>query len=147
MIQLYTYVYLFFFKFFSHSGYYTILESSLCYSVDPCCFLHLSLFIYYYFLILIFTLFYFAILYWFCHTLPWICHGCTWVPNPNPLQYSCLENFTNTRAWWATVQRVAKSRTPLNTHSIQSIIDSDIRRNQVGEARNPYYSIGNPNYH
>ena len=29
-----------------------------------------------------FTLFYFTILYWFCHTLTWIYHGCTWVPNP-----------------------------------------------------------------
>ena len=28
----------------------------------------------------IFTLFCFAILYWFCHTLTWTCHGCTWVP-------------------------------------------------------------------
>ena len=28
-------------------------------------------------------LFYFTILYWFCHTLTWICHGCTWVPNPH----------------------------------------------------------------
>ena len=36
------------------------------------------------FLILIFTLFYFTILYWFCHTLTWIGHGCTWVPNPEP---------------------------------------------------------------
>ena len=24
--------------------------------------------------------------------------------NGNPLQYSCLENFTNREAWWATVQ-------------------------------------------
>ena len=31
-----------------------------------------------------FTLFYFTILYWLCHTLTWICHGCTWVPNPEP---------------------------------------------------------------
>ena len=37
-----------------------------------------------YFSIFIFTLFYFAILYWFCHTLTWIHHGCTWVPNPEP---------------------------------------------------------------
>ena len=37
-----------------------------------------------FFLILIFTLFCFAILYWFCHTLTWIHHGCTWVPNPEP---------------------------------------------------------------
>ena len=32
------------------------------------------------FLICIFTLFYFTILYWFCHTLTWIHHGCTCVP-------------------------------------------------------------------
>ena len=38
----------------------------------------------YFFLILIFTLFYFTILHWFCHTLTWISHGCTWVPNPEP---------------------------------------------------------------
>jgi len=25
----------------------------------------------------------------------------------NPLQYSCLENFMDRGAWWATVQRVA----------------------------------------
>ena len=31
-----------------------------------------------------FTLFYFTILYWFCHTSTWIRHGCTWVPNPEP---------------------------------------------------------------
>ena len=30
-------------------------------------------------------LFYFTILYWFCHTLTWICHGCTCVPHPEPL--------------------------------------------------------------
>ena len=30
----------------------------------------------------IFTLFYFRILYWFCHTLTWICHGCIRAPNP-----------------------------------------------------------------
>ena len=29
---------------------------------------------------LLFFLFYFTILYWFCHTLTWICHGCTCVP-------------------------------------------------------------------
>ena len=34
-----------------------------------------------FFLILIFTLFYFTILYWFCHTLTWIHHGCTCVPH------------------------------------------------------------------
>ena len=34
-----------------------------------------------------FTLFYFTILYWFCHTSTWLCHGCTWVPNPEPLSH------------------------------------------------------------
>ena len=29
----------------------------------------------------------------------------------NPLQYSCLENLRDRRAWLATVHRVAKSRT------------------------------------
>ena len=36
------------------------------------------------FFFLIFTLFCFTILYWFCHTLTWISHGCTWVPIPEP---------------------------------------------------------------
>ena len=31
----------------------------------------------------------------------------------NPLQYGCLENPLDRRAWWATVQRVAKSWTRL----------------------------------
>ena len=31
--------------------------------------------------------------------------------NGNPLQYSCLENSMDRRAWWAIVHRVAKSRT------------------------------------
>ena len=37
-----------------------------------------------FFLILIFTLFYFTILYWFCHTLTWIHHGCTCDPKHEP---------------------------------------------------------------
>ena len=32
----------------------------------------------------------------------------------NPLQYSCLENPVDRRAWWATVHRVSKSWTRLN---------------------------------
>ena len=32
-----------------------------------------------------FTLFYFTILYWFCHTSAWIHYGCICVPNPEPL--------------------------------------------------------------
>ena len=34
----------------------------------------------------------------------------------NPLQYSCLENPMDKGAWWATVHRVAKSRTRLSRH-------------------------------
>ena len=33
-------------------------------------------------LFFIFYIFYFTILYWFCHTSTWICHGWTTVPNP-----------------------------------------------------------------
>ena len=33
--------------------------------------------------------------------------------NANPLQYSCLENFMDRGAWWATVHEVAKSQTQL----------------------------------
>ena len=38
----------------------------------------------------------------------------------NPVQYSCLENPRDRRAWWATIHRVEKSQTQLmqlNTHS------------------------------
>ena len=42
--------------------------------------------------------------------------------NGNPLQYSCLENLMDRGAWWATVHRVAKSRTWLSdfthTHTV-----------------------------
>ena len=31
-----------------------------------------------------FFIFYFTILYWFCHTSTWIRHNCTHVPNPEP---------------------------------------------------------------
>ena len=34
--------------------------------------------------------------------------------NGNPLQYSCLENSMDGRAWWATVHGVMKSRTWLS---------------------------------
>ena len=37
--------------------------------------------------------------------------------NGNPLQYSCLENSMVRGAWQATVHRVTKSQTWLNTHT------------------------------
>ena len=36
----------------------------------------------------------------------------------NPLQYSCLENPIDRGAWWATVNKVAKSRTQLKQLSM-----------------------------
>jgi len=43
----------------------------------------------FYFYLNFIYLFYFTILYWFCHTLTWICHGCacvspSWTPVPPP---------------------------------------------------------------
>ena len=35
--------------------------------------------------------------------------------NGNPLQYFCLENPIDRGVWWATVLRIAKSRTRLAT--------------------------------
>ena len=37
--------------------------------------------------------------------------------NGYPLQYSCLENSMDRRAWWATVHRVTKSWTQLHNWS------------------------------
>ena len=37
--------------------------------------------------------------------------SCIGEGNGNPLQYSCLENPMNRRAWWATIHGVTKSRT------------------------------------
>ena len=39
------------------------------------------------------------------------------VGSGDPLQYACLENSMNRRAWWATVHGVAKSQTRL-THTL-----------------------------
>ena len=37
--------------------------------------------------------------------------------NGNQLQYFCLENSMDRRAWWATVHRVAKSQKGLSTQT------------------------------
>ena len=34
--------------------------------------------------------------------------------NGNPLQYSCLENSMDCRAWWATAHGITKSQTQLS---------------------------------
>ena len=43
----------------------------------------------------------------------------------NPLQYSCLENPMDGRAWWATVHRVAKGQTGLKQLSIHNGKESE----------------------
>ena len=40
------------------------------------------------------------------------------VGNGTPLQNSCLENFMDRRAWWATVHGMAKSQTRLSMHTL-----------------------------
>ena len=56
------------------------LSNAMCYD----CLQTLYILFFNFFLIFIFTLFYFTILYWFCHTLTWIHHGCTWVSKHEP---------------------------------------------------------------
>ena len=48
--------------------------------------------------------------------------------NDNPLQYSCLENLMNRRAWWAIVHGVAKSQTWLSywAHKERNQINFDL---------------------
>ena len=38
----------------------------------------------------------------------------------NPLQYSCLENPMDRKAWWATIHKVAKSCTQLKQVNMQN---------------------------
>ena len=40
------------------------------------------------------------------------------VVNSNPLQYSCLENSTDRRTWWATVHGIAELHTTEHTQSV-----------------------------
>ena len=62
--------------------------------------------------------------------------GLGWFPeggHGSPLWYSCLENPMDTRAWWASVCAVAKSRTWLkwlsmhtHTHAIYQIYHNEM---------------------
>ena len=47
----------------------------------------------------------------------------------NPLQYSCLENPMDSGAWWATVHRVAKSRTQLKQLSMRAHVKHVVNLN------------------
>ena len=49
-------------------------------------------------------------------SIPWLARS-PGVENGNPLQYSCLENSMDRRAWWATVHGVKKSRTRLSIYT------------------------------
>ena len=44
----------------------------------------------------------------------------------NPLQYSCLENAMDRRAWRATVHRVAKRQTRLKQLSMQACTHAEL---------------------
>ena len=51
--------------------------------------------------------------------------------NGNPLQYSCLENPRDRRAWWAAVSGVAQSRTRLKQLSSSSSSRGDHCQNPI----------------
>ena len=58
--------------------------------------------------------------------------------NGNPLQDSCLENPMDGGAWWATVHRVAKSRTRLSDLTLTS----NFIYTQMGIAKKPTERLG-----
>ena len=49
----------------------------------------------------------------------------------NPLQYSCLENPMDRRAWWAIVPKATKSRTRLKristkAHALWTVLEEEL---------------------
>ena len=57
-------------------------------------------------------------------------HACIVEGNGNPLQYSCLENPRDGRAWWAAIYGVTQSRTRLKRLISNDMSDS-IQINEV----------------
>ena len=54
----------------------------------------------------------------------------------NPLRYSCLENFVDRGNWWATVHRVAKSRTWLKKLSMHAhILPTLLKTKEANESK------------
>ena len=49
----------------------------------------------------------------------------------NPLQFSCLENSIDRRAWWAPVHRVAKSQTQMKQFSMHALAANSAIRNTL----------------
>ena len=54
------------------------------------------------------------------HTIIWVATTDMGEGNGTPLQYSCLENPMDGRAWWAAVHGVTKSRTRLSDFTFTS---------------------------
>ena len=58
--------------------------------------------------------------------------------NGNPLQYSCLENPVDRRAWWAAVHRVTQSWTQLKRLSMHACIgEGNVNSLQYSCLKNP----------
>ena len=77
----------------------------------------------------------------------------SWIPglgrspgggHSNPLQYSCLEKLMDRGAWWATVHRVAKSRTRVKRLSKHAQV-LEVRLNHT-IAQNLIFAVRSHNY-
>ena len=55
--------------------------------------------------------------------------------NGCPLQYSCLENFMDRGAWWATVDGITESWTQLsNSHTERKLLTHNFKKFLPGSA-------------
>ena len=61
-----------------------------------------------------------------------------WRRKCNPLQYSCLENPMDRGAWWATVYRVAQSRTRLSNFTFTFMVPED---SQIKLVKHPFFCL------